>query len=37
VYYYYAYFRFLDLHEVEYGTPLKFVVPTGNFGNALAG
>eukprot|EP00730_Choanoeca_flexa_P007337 TRINITY_DN12316_c0_g1_i12.p1 TRINITY_DN12316_c0_g1~~TRINITY_DN12316_c0_g1_i12.p1 ORF type:complete len:676 (+),score=179.52 TRINITY_DN12316_c0_g1_i12:249-2030(+) len=37
VYYFYAYFRFLDMHEADYGTPLKFVVPTGNFGNALAG
>jgi threonine synthase len=39
VYYFYAYFRFLDLTEVPKGQwpSVNFAVPTGNFGNALAG
>lgn len=37
VYYFYMYFRWLDAEGVEQGTPLHAVVPTGNFGNVLAG
>ena len=37
VFYFYMYFRWLDAEGVEQGTPLHAVVPTGNFGNVLAG
>ena len=39
VYYFYGYFRWLDMGEGEreFGDPVNYVVPSGNFGNALAG
>jgi len=38
VYYFYGYFRWLDLDDTrQFGDTLDFVVPSGNFGNALAG
>lgn len=37
VYYFYAYSRLMKMGEVRPGQPINFVVPTGNFGNILAG
>lgn len=37
VYYFYAYFRLAEQGEVAWGAPVDFCVPTGNFGDILAG
>ena len=37
VYYFYAYFRLAEQGEVAWGDPVDFCVPTGNFGDILAG
>lgn len=37
VYYFYSYFKLLELGEISFGEKINFVVPTGNFGNILAG
>lgn len=37
VYYFYAYFRLAEQGEVKWGEPVDFCVPTGNFGDILAG
>ena len=37
VYYVYAYLRLLARKEIQAGEKINFVVPTGNFGNILAG
>lgn len=38
VYYFYGYFRWLDdVPSRKLGDTVNFVVPTGNFGNSLAG
>ena len=37
VYYFYAYFRLAESGEVVWGEPVDFCVPTGNFGDILAG
>lgn len=38
VYYFFGYFRWLDDGKTRsYGDEVNFVVPTGNFGNSLAG
>lgn len=37
VYYFYAYFRLTESGEVVWGEPVDFCVPTGNFGDILAG
>lgn len=37
VYYFYAYFRLTEQGEVAWGEPVDFCVPTGNFGDILAG
>ncbi|MGX7013388.1 threonine synthase [Vagococcus silagei] len=37
VYYFDAYRQLLDQNEIELNEPVDFVVPTGNFGNILAG
>lgn len=37
VYYFYAYFRLAEQGEVAWGEPVDFCVPTGNFGDILAG
>ncbi len=37
VYYFYAYFRLAEQGAVEWGCPVDFCVPTGNFGDILAG
>jgi len=37
VYYYYAYARMLKNGEISAGEEIDFTVPTGNFGNILAG
>jgi threonine synthase len=36
-YYFSAYCELVKNHEIELGQPINFVVPTGNFGNILAG
>ena len=36
VYYFAAYLNLVDKQAIAYGTPVDFVVPTGNFGNILA-
>ena len=36
VYYFYAYFRLAEQGAVEWGKPVDFCVPTGNFGDILA-
>ncbi len=36
VYYFSAYADLVDAEKISLGTPLNFVVPTGNFGNILA-
>jgi threonine synthase len=37
VYYFYSYFELLKQQEIAQGEFINFVVPTGNFGNILAG
>lgn len=37
VYYFYAYFRLAEQGAVAWGKPVDFCVPTGNFGDILAG
>jgi threonine synthase len=37
VYYFWAYVKMLDNHSVLPDEPITVVVPTGNFGNILAG
>ena len=37
VYYYYAYAQLLKNGDIVYGEEIDFTVPTGNFGNILAG
>lgn len=37
VYYFYAYFRLVEQGAVAWGEPVDFCVPTGNFGDILAG
>ena len=37
VYYFYAYFRLAETGGVAWGDPVDFCVPTGNFGDILAG
>lgn len=37
VYYYWAYFQAVKLGEIKLGGELNFTVPTGNFGDILAG
>ncbi|MGN0984227.1 MAG: threonine synthase [Gemmiger sp.] len=37
VYYFYAYFRLAEQGAVTWGEPVDFCVPTGNFGDILAG
>lgn len=37
IYYFYAYLRLLEAEEISGGEKINFVVPTGNFGNILAG
>ncbi|EGD76438.1 threonine synthase [Salpingoeca rosetta] len=37
VYYFYMYFRWVEQEHTAIGTTLNVVVPTGNFGNILAG
>jgi threonine synthase len=37
VYYFHAYFELCGQKRLEWGRPVNFVVPTGNFGNILAG
>ncbi len=37
VYYFYSYFRLVEQGGVQWGNPVDFCVPTGNFGDILAG
>ncbi|MEZ0536966.1 threonine synthase [Caldicellulosiruptoraceae bacterium PP1] len=37
VYYAYSYIKLVKTNEIELGQKVNFVVPTGNFGNVLAG
>ena len=37
VYYFYSYFQLVKNNEITYGELINFSVPTGNFGNILAG
>lgn len=37
VYYFYSYFRLAEEGAVQWGDPVDFCVPTGNFGDILAG
>ncbi|MGD9910456.1 MAG: threonine synthase [Candidatus Izemoplasmatales bacterium] len=37
VYYFYAYKLLVERHKISFGDKIDFVVPTGNFGNILAG
>lgn len=37
VYYFYAYFRLVEQGAAAWGQPVDFCVPTGNFGDILAG
>lgn len=37
VYYYWAYIQAVKQGEIQWGQPLDFTVPTGNFGDILAG
>ncbi len=37
IYYFYAYKELLNKQVIKYGDLINFVVPTGNFGNILAG
>lgn len=37
VYYFYSYFELVRQNEIELGDVINFCIPSGNFGNALAG
>ncbi len=37
VYYFYAYYQMINSGDITLGEKIDFVVPTGNFGNILAG
>lgn len=37
VYYFYAYAQLVKSNEIKFGEKINFTVPTGNFGNILAG
>lgn len=37
VYYFHSYFELVRKHEIEMGEQINFCVPSGNFGNCLAG
>jgi len=37
VYYFYSYYQLVRQQRITLGDPVNFVVPTGNFGNILAG
>ncbi len=37
VYYFYAYKQLVDKNTIAFGEAVNFIVPTGNFGNILAG
>lgn len=37
IYYFYSYFELVRNHTIALGNKINFVVPTGNFGNILAG
>lgn len=37
VYYFYGYFRMIKASYIDFGEKINLVVPTGNFGNILAG
>lgn len=37
VYYVYAYKKMVEEHHIQYGEKINFCVPTGNYGNVLAG
>lgn len=37
IYYFYAYKELVNKNRIQYGDLINFVVPTGNFGNILAG
>jgi threonine synthase len=37
VYYFNSYFQLVKTSSLKVGEPVRFVVPTGNFGNILAG
>lgn len=37
VYYFYAYAQLVKSNEIKFGDEINFTVPTGNFGNILAG
>lgn len=37
IYYFYSYFQLVKSNEIQLGDKVNFVVPTGNFGNILAG
>lgn len=37
VYYFYSYIELVDTNVIKLNDPINFVVPTGNFGNILAG
>src|SRR5690606_37851706 len=37
VYYFYSYVQLIEKNEIKIGDKINFSVPTGNFGNILAG
>ncbi|MFK4784418.1 threonine synthase [Fusobacterium sp. MFO224] len=37
VYYFYSYMKLVNLNEITFGEKINFTVPTGNFGDILAG
>ncbi len=37
VYYFHAYNQWVSVAGVPFGTPVQFSVPSGNFGNVMAG
>lgn len=37
VYYFYSYMKLINLQEINFGDKINFTVPTGNFGDILAG
>lgn len=37
VYYFYSYMKLVNLKEINFGDEINFTVPTGNFGDILAG
>jgi threonine synthase len=37
VYYFHSYFQLIKISSLQIGDEIRFVVPTGNFGNVLAG